>query len=161
MDLSLAALPAGASTRATDAALGEAALADARTHLLAHVRQRSGLSLWGAGIHAHPVARAGGSELHLELRPDGVRTTPSSTASTEHNDSSDAPRVRSPASFTIEVTRDHRVILAATDAVGLHAGVGQLLRELHITPGRVYPSWAVKSLSGRPLLISLGIIHIM
>jgi hypothetical protein len=124
-----------------DAALVEAALADARAHLLVHVRQRSGLSRWGitgiTGIHAQPVARAGGSELHLELRPGGVRTMPSSTASTEHSDSSDAPRVRSPASFTIEVTSDHRVILAATDAVGLHAGVGQLLRELYITRGRV------------------------
>jgi hypothetical protein len=62
---------------------------------------------------------------------------PSSTASTEHDDSSDAPRVRSPASFTIEVTCDHRVILAATDAVGLHAGVEQLLRELRIHRGCV------------------------
>ena len=82
----------------------------ARDQLLASVRHRSGVESWGADTS--------GTVLTLQLSPASATATSGS--------------------FSIQVDSGANVVvIAGVDDLGLRAGVGRLLRELRISPGRV------------------------
>ena len=110
------------------AAADAAAVARSRAQLIEGVQRRSSQPEWGLGQpqqdqHPQPPSPSVVA-IHLELT-DAIGSQRAT---------------RSPGSFSVAVSASggtDTITIAATDAAGIHAGIGRLQRELRIDPGSV------------------------